>query len=164
MKLSCVAALVLLVPTNALAQDARPERTPCSAPEHRQFDFWIGDWEVRRPDGEVAGRNVIEPILGGCALRESWTGAKGMRGTSLNTYSALDGKWHQTWVDEEGTLLLLSGALRDGKMVLEGETPVRHRITWSPLEDGRVRQLWETSPDSGATWNVVFDGTYVPRP
>jgi hypothetical protein len=35
------------------------------------------------------------------------------------------------------------------------------RITWSPLEGGAVRQLWEQSDDAGATWAVVFDGRYV---
>jgi hypothetical protein len=39
----------------------------------------------------------------------------------------------------------------------------RHHITWRRLpEGGRVQQLWEVSKDAGATWSVVFDGTYVP--
>ena len=42
--------------------------------------------------------------------------------------------------------------------------PLRQRITWSKLDGGRVRQLWESSTDDGRTWSVAFDGTYVPKP
>jgi len=41
------------------------------------------------------------------------------------------------------------------------KTDVVNRITWERLPDGRVRQLWETSKDSGATWSVAFDGYYT---
>ena len=145
--------------------------TPCTAPEYRQFDFWAGRWEVRGADAKVAGTNRIEPILGGCALQENWTGSSGVVGTSLNAYDPLDGKWHQTWVDGEGLRLELAGEYAQGKMTLSGEgrltgTPgrLRHRITWSRLpEGGRVRQLWEVSKDDGRTWSVAFDGTYIPQ-
>ncbi|MCH8227728.1 MAG: hypothetical protein IIC63_04850 [Proteobacteria bacterium] len=57
--------------------------------------------------------------------------------------------------------------LEDGKMVLSGERPSRdgsgtslHRITWTPREDGAVRQLWEVSKDNGSNWSVLFDGLY----
>ena len=58
-----------------------------------------------------------------------------------------------------------------GKMVLTGSRPpaqagamdVVHRITWEKKSDDEVRQLWESSPDGGQTWSVVFDGKYVRR-
>ena len=140
----------------------------CDAPEAHQFDFWIGTWEVRTPDGKVAGTNRIEAVLGGCALQEHWVGARGMTGTSLNMYIPAKREWHQTWVDDRGNLLLLDGAYKDGSMILSGEskpapgssTPTRERITWSRLDGGDVRQLWEQSQDGGATWTVAFDGRY----
>ena len=61
---------------------------PCSAPENRQFDFWLGEWDVTTPDGKLAGTNRITRILSGCALREEWSGAGGIRGTSLNVFDA----------------------------------------------------------------------------
>lgn len=154
--------------TKAATAAPSPKASPCDAPEAHQFDFWIGSWEVRTPDGKVAGTNRIEPVLGGCALQEHWVGARGMTGTSLNMYIPSKGQWHQTWVDDHGTLLLLDGAYKDGAMVLSGEskpapgssTPTRQRITWSRLDGGDVRQLWEQSQDGGATWTVVFDGRY----
>jgi hypothetical protein len=144
-----------------------PAAKPCASAEFRQFDFWIGDWDVTTPDGKVAGHNRIEPILGGCALRENWTGARGTNGTSLNVFDAGTRTWRQTWVDDGGSVLLISGRLDGGRMVLEGDAPAgggkttRQRITWTPLPGGRVRQLWSSSADGGKTWKVEFDGTYA---
>ena len=167
--------LALLLPLAAGAQEEAAEAadgaqkpSPCSGPEYRQFDFWIGDWSVTSGD-QPAGTNSIHPIHGGCALQENWQGAGegGISGTSFNIYDRSSGKWHQTWVDASGTLLLLDGGLVDGVMVLSGERPARdgkgmalHRISWTPNEDGTVRQLWEVSQDEGGNWNVLFDGLY----
>ena len=131
-----------------------------------QFDFWIGEWEVTA-NGKVAGHNRIESILGGRALRETWTGAGGYNGTSTNIFDATTGTWKQFWVDNSGLVLLLEGGLVEGKMVLEGRrldaegATVTDRITWTPNADGSVRQLWESSSDGGQTWSVAFDGLYV---
>ena len=143
-------------------QAARPPA--CTSTEHHQFDFWIGDWEVTLPNGKFAGTNRIDPILTGCVLRESWSGARGMHGTSYNIYDASGRRWHQTWVDDGGNLLQLDGAFQDGKMVLTGEqksdsASTLQRITWTP-NGKEVRQVWESSTDGGKTWSVVFDGTY----
>jgi hypothetical protein len=141
---------------------------PCEAPEHRQFDFWLGEWEVRKPDGSLAGTNRIEREYGGCVIHERYETGRGYSGESLNAWDAARGVWHQTWVDSGGTLLLLEGGLRDGSMVLEGEgigaggEPVRHRITWTPNPDGTVRQHWESS-GAGGGWVTVFDGLYRRR-
>jgi hypothetical protein len=166
--------LAALAAPHALSSQATASTNPppaCSRPEHRQFDFWIGQWEVTLPDGRPAGTNRIRPIHGGCALQEEWTGAGGSTGTSLNTYDAATGRWHQTWVGSDGLLLRLDGGIRDGAMELAGATSggngvtTLHRVRWTPLggTPGRVRQLWESSADGGRTWAVVFDGMYRRR-
>jgi hypothetical protein len=102
LRLVCrITAVVPSAPALLAAQGAAPTVAPkaCAAPEHRQFDFWIGEWEVTTPNGAPAGRNRIESILDGCALRESWAGAKGGSGNSYNAYDRQSGRWHQTWVD-----------------------------------------------------------------
>lgn len=146
----------------AAQQPTHPPK--CTAAEYRQFDFWIGDWDVTLPNGKFAGTNRIDSILSGCVLRENWSGARGMHGTSYNIYDAAGRRWHQTWVDDFGTLLELNGAFEDGKMVLTGEQKsdsgsTLQRITWTP-KGKDVRQLWESSTDGGKTWSVVFDGNY----
>jgi hypothetical protein len=163
--------LLLLIPLVLSAQDEAPPApasAPCDTPEYRQFDFWIGDWKVSVGD-QPAGTNSIHPVHGGCALQENWqgTGAGGVSGSSFNIYDQATGRWHQSWVDGKGTLLLLDGGLVDGSMVLSGSRPAStgdtalHRITWTPNDDGSVRQLWESSLDGGGSWNVLFDGLYV---
>ncbi len=144
-----------------------PAPQPCSTRNHRQFDFWIGEWNVTSGD-QHAGTNSIEVILDGCALQENWQGAgqPGLTGTSFNIYDQANDKWHQTWVDNTGTLLELDGGMAGGTMVLSGRRPsqdgssmVTHRITWTPNRDGSVRQLWEAS-GNGKEWTVLFDGLY----
>jgi len=141
----------------------------CRDAVHRQFDFWLGHWEVFTPDGKKAGDNHVAAIEGGCALIERWSGRGGFTGTSLNNWNADTRQWHQHWVDNQGGVLRLAGGLEGLRMVLAASEPdpskpgatLRQRITWTPLADGAVRQLWETSGDGGATWTPVFDGKYV---
>ena len=141
----------------------------CLGDEHRQFDFWVGEWDVFNPNGQQVGTNRITRTLGDCVLEENWEGRSGSIGTSYNMYDSRTGRWHQTWVDNGGLLLLLDGGLEDGKMVLTDDqtgpdgTGVVHRITWQPLADGNVRQHWEQSSDGGESWRTVFEGTYVKR-
>lgn len=141
-----------------------PPRVDCSSPDHRAFDFWIGEWDVHDPRGEKVGENTISRIENGCALHERWRSAEGGTGQSLNYYDASTGKWYQTWVATSGRPLRLVGGPEDGSMVLGMETPaVHHRITWTPGADGSVRQHWEISRDAGQTWETAFDGEYRPR-
>ena len=156
--------------TSASAQSLpEPGARPCQSSEHRQFDFWVGHWDVFGPAGRKVGENRIELVADGCALLEQWTGNGGVTGKSLNIYDAVDRRWHQTWVDNGGTLLVLAGQLVDRSMVMSmtGPSPtdptvtLLQRITWTPVADGSVRQLWELSSDAGTTWTVLFDGRYV---
>ena len=165
--------VTLVLSAQEQAGDLAPRVAHCAESGYRQFDFWIGEWQVTSGE-EVAGTNAIRLVHGGCALMENWAGSgkDGITGSSLNIYDNARDRWHQTWVDARGTLLNLEGGLVDGSMVLSGERPaadgsgkVLHRITWIPGPDGSVRQLWEASRDGGDSWQVAFDGLYrrVPR-
>lgn len=156
----------LLVIAGVPAIDVLAAAPRCADAAYRQFDFWVGTWDVFKPDGSLAGRNRIEKRYDGCSLHEQYGTPAGYRGESLNTYDAGRKLWHQTWVDNGGTLLLLEGSLRAGSMQMEGTTTAadgkvtRHRITWTPNPDGSVRQHWQ-STDAGGKWSTVFDGRYV---
>ena len=163
-----VTLLLGLVASGAAVAQAPPPPPACTAPEHRAFDFWIGEWNVHGPQGRLAGTNSIKREIGGCVLHERYDTGRGYSGESFNIYDAPRKVWHQTWVDSGGLLLQLEGGLRDGRMVLEGSTMgadgknTRHRITWTPNADGSVRQLWE-SATGGDDWKVAFDGKYTRR-
>lgn len=155
---------IVFLATQALSQTAPP--APCSSAEHRQFDFWLGEWEVRGPAGKVAGTNRITRAFGGCVLHEQYDTGRGYSGASFNIYDTGLKKWHQSWVDTSGMLLRLDGGLVDGRMVMEGEitgakgSKTKHRISWTPNADGTVRQLWESTNAAGE-WTVAFDGKYT---
>lgn len=164
---ACAAALLVLAcPLSAGAQE--PDARRCDRPEQRQFDFWVGTWEVFAPDGKKAGDNRIESIDGGCALLERWRGRGGFSGTSLNHWDAATRRWRQRWVDNQGGVLELDGGHDGTRMLLSGRLPHPERpgafqwqrIGWTPQPDGSVRQLWEHSDDEGRRWTVAFDGLY----
>lgn len=143
----------------------------CSAPEFREFDFWLGRWEVRNPDGKIVGHNEIRRVSDGCGLLESWEGVSGGTGVSINAYDSDREHWTQRWVGS-GATLWLEGGLEEGsdgaRMVLSGAGPrvtprgeVRDRISWTPLRDGPVLQVWEMQPARGGDWSEVFRGLYT---
>ena len=153
------------------ATPSTPPLKPCDSQEYRQFDFWLGQWDVFLPDGKTAGASVIQSFADGCALLENWSGTGGFTGKSINIYDITDKQWHQSWVDNSGSRLNLDGKFADGKMLLWTDAPnpskagaiLRQQITWTKNADGSVRQLWQTSEDAGKTWVIVFDGKYVRR-
>lgn len=139
---------------------------PCrSRPEHRQFDFWIGEWAPQNVQGVTVGTSSIQLILKSCIIFENWT-TPVSAGKSFNVYDTRDGKWHQTWVDDRGLITHYAGGLVEGKMVLDSESVVNGkktigRMTFSKLPDGNVRQHGESSTDDGKTWTTTFDFKYV---
>jgi hypothetical protein len=149
--------------------------TPCTAPQYREFDFWLGEWEVHGPQGQFLGRNRISSRYGGCVVVEEWESAGGGSGSSFNVYDSNTKGWHQFWVDATGTNWLssdregnpvtLRGGIRDGAMVMTSHPDTlpsigMTRATWRPLPDGGVRQTFESSQDGGKTWTMSFDGRY----
>lgn len=148
------------------------ESTRCADPEVRAFDFWVGRWTVTKPEGDTLGVNRIHPTPSGCGLLESWESMEGSLGTSLTAYDPGREEWFQHWVGT-GSVLKLTGGFEQGSLVLEGlQRTVEHegemvelldRITWTPLENGRVRQSWEISDDAGESWTDAFVGIYHPE-
>ena len=164
-----VPALLLLVLSAAAAhaQSGPPPSRCLSDERYRQFDFWIGEWDVLNAEGHLMGTNSITQELGKCVLQESWTGAKGGTGKSFNYFDPKNGTWNQLWVNAFGGHTVYTGAFSEGSMRFEGTlvapdgSTKLSRMTFTPLEDGRVRQYIEESTDGGASWSAGFDGYYV---
>jgi hypothetical protein len=141
---------------------------PCEGvPEANGFDFWLGRWEVRMPDGTLIGTNNITKRDGGCSIQERWEGAGGSTGTSVSFYLPSREEWRQVWTGSGGTLFDITGTAGNGSMHMEGtieyvETNrvVAFRGTWTEGADGRVRQRLEEFDLAAQTWVVWFDGFY----
>src|ERR1700754_4891452 len=96
----------LIIPLTIACLSSKAQQAParpCSSDTiYRQFDFWIGEWEVYGPKGK-AGTSNIERILDSCVILENWTSARlGYTGKSFNTYNSSTKQWQQTWVDNAG--------------------------------------------------------------
>ena len=150
-------------------RNVRARVYPCEGvPEFEQFDFWLGKWEVRTPDGTLAGHNTITKEQGGCAIHENWVSASGAGGTSTSFYVPSREQWRQVWVGSNGTLIDMSGSLIDGELRMEGTIEytsngrlVAFRAVWSTNADNSiVRQRMEEFDVATASWQLWFDGFY----
>lgn len=135
--------------------------------EARQFDFWVGEWDVFNPQGRRSGTSSIQGFANGCGILENWTDSFGGTGKSINFYDPGDMKWYQYWVGQNGVPLRYSGVYRDGAVRYEGETTATGgkksllRLTFFNVDKNTVRQLAETSADGGQTWQTSYDFKYV---
>ncbi len=134
----------------------------------RDFDFWLGKWEVHGPGGQLAGYNSITSVEHDCLILENWTSATGNTGRSINFFDKATGKWVQIWNDSSGNQIDFRGGLTNDGMLLVGQTHSSatgvsqpFRGLWTILEDGRVRQFFEQSSDGGKTWTTSFEGFYT---
>ena len=155
---SLVAALSLV----AIPAFAHAQTPACDTPESRQFDFWVGKWDVyaaAKPDVRVAS-SLIEKLYDGCAVRENWMPLKGHSGGSLNAYDPVKKQWRQTWLSSDG-FADFTGGWTGQAMVIAGDWGgTWTRMTYTPRSDGSVEQKGETTSDHGATWAPSFDFIY----
>jgi len=142
----------------------------CDTPESRQFDFWVGDWELSYVDeGRAAtSRNRITKILDGCGLLEEFSGGSGTRlqGRSLSTFDRVTGKWKQTWIDNTASYLDFTGGMVDGRMVLTREAGsitgrrFLQRMVWQDIRADGLKWLWQRSDDEGQSWTTLWEIDY----
>jgi hypothetical protein len=162
--LAAFSLVFFILPLFAQAQSS-PAPTPCEAPQQKQFDFWIGEWDLSWPGekpGEMGhGTNSIKRIMDGCIVQENFSGGDSMhlRGTSVSVYDTNSHHWKQTWVDNEGGYLDFSGELKDGEMILQRESvrdgaKILQRMVWKNISSQEMDWTWEASRDGGKTWQV----------
>lgn len=135
----------------------------CTAPEHRQFDFWVGKWDVY-PTGKdkLVAHSLIEPVYG-CGIRENWMPLSNQPGGSLSIYVPAEKHWEQFWIDSGGSRAFFVGGWTGSAMVITGKwAGPLVRMTYTKNPDGSVRQLGEQSTDDGKKWSPSFDFTYRP--
>jgi len=172
---------VLLLVAGVCSAQTSASPPPCQTPEARQFDFWVGTWELigrtRAQPGstrwqETRSTNTITSTMDGCVTREAFENVAPQRwtGMSVSVWSPRSHAWQQTWVDSQGSYIALTGGWHDGRMVLAtaprllptGDTIVNRMVFHDIARDSLVWD-WEASRDAGRTWELMWSITYRRR-
>ena len=151
---------------------------PCTHTETSQFDFWLGEWDLTWPAEQTGGRtgetafgtNRIGRLFGRCAVEENFaTEDASFLGRSLSVYDSGSGMWRQTWVDNTGTYLLVSGSydgevmeLRTAVVERDGES-IMQRMVFSEMKENSLHWEWQGSRDAGNHWNDLWTISYSRR-
>jgi hypothetical protein len=140
----------------------------------REFDFWVGEWDVyKNGTNALVGESKIEIASGGCMVLENWT-AKGSvpsNGKSMNYVNSSTGKWEQLWIGSGGINInnpqkFVNGEYTENAMrfTFEQLSPKNEkqigRFIFFNLGPNEVRQFNEVSNDNGKTWTTVYDFLY----
>src|SRR5258706_5502013 len=152
--------LVLLLVKPAPAQTTGGQH-PCSSPESSQFDFWVGDWDLTWNDTSK-GINSIKRVLDGCGIQENFSDAvNNFNGMSWSMYNPKTAAWQQTWIDNQGGYIVLTGKFDKGEMVLatkpvanaQGKLSISRMVFYN-IKPGSFDWNWENSIDNGSTWKL----------
>jgi hypothetical protein len=170
-------AIVLAFAAPALTRAAEPPVDPCDTPQHHQFDFWVGDWQVfDAKTNQLVGFDRVEKHSQGCIVQQNLTMltdlyrrlgvAYRLAGIGVNRF---DGEsWLEMWADNQWGAIVLRGMPEGGKaMVLKTITPSRNRdlrLVWEKHPDGSVRALqYVATPAGSEKWELYGDLIYRPN-
>jgi hypothetical protein len=164
-----VVALACAVPATLFAQ--------APAPESRQFDFLLGQWEI---DVQPKVSGIAAAIHGTPKLAGTWKAWRALDGLAvedelrvvdasgnpislshaLRTYSKSEGRWKVQGLDAyRSHFSESSGQLQAGEMRLNGRSldaegrPVLTRIRYYDIGANGFRMQQDRSSDEGRTWD-----------
>ena len=148
-------------------QSQNKKAPPCSSKEYKQFDFWIGNWNVYNTNNQLIGTNKIVRMNNACTIQENWESkTSSNKGTSYNYYNNKDKSWNQLWISNTGGVLALKGNRIGNKMILKSEAVKNkkgdyyNKITWTKKSDGSVEQLWQIVDINDKILSESFKGLY----
>ena len=150
-------AIICLFHLQSIAQQ---NAKPCSAAEASEFDFWIGDWNLTWNDS-LHGTNHIEKLYGNCTIHENFKDPhSNFLGQSWSVYNPNAKLWQQTWVDNQGGYIVLTGNKEGNNIVLKTqERPTQKgkqqmRMVYENITPDSFDWRWEQSTDSGISWKT----------
>lgn len=141
---------------------------PCSSPESSQFDFWTGTWNLYSAD-TITGTNTIYKIMDGCTTQENFSDNSGSYiGKSWSVFNTQTKLWQQTWVDNQGSFIYLTGKFENGKMTLTTQPQKMadgkeqsFRMIYYNISADTFDWSWESTIDDGVTWKSNWQIHYV---
>ncbi len=143
----------------------------CGASEQRQFDFWLGEWDVSETGAAaVEAESSITLHDQGCVILEYWRPFQGASGHSINGYDKAAKIWRQTWIDATGRITAYGGTMLDGTLYLDnltaetsGAAAGRRRMNFRAIDANTVRQWGELLDEKSGKWSIAWDLTYRRR-
>ncbi|AGC43419.1 hypothetical protein MYSTI_02090 [Myxococcus stipitatus DSM 14675] len=145
----------------------------------RDFDFWVGKWNIRnrrlreRLKGctewiEFEATSVARLLLGGMGIEDEYRTEfwSGFVGSAYQFFNPETKQWSIYWVDNRRGILEppVVGSFTGDVGVFEGVDtyegrPIRVRYTWSRVTSAAPRWEQAFSTDGGVTWetNWVMD-------
>jgi hypothetical protein len=169
-----LALVAVLSSTQAWSVDSAS--APCDTPQHHQFDFWVGDWQVfDAKTNQLVAFDHVEKHSHGCIVQQNLTMVTdlyrrqdvGYRMTGIGV-NRFDGEsWLELWADNQWGAIVLRGMPAAGKaMVLTTIIPSRNRdlrLEWEKRPDGSVRALQYVAPTGSGKWELYGDLIYRPN-
>jgi hypothetical protein len=161
---------------SAAAAESPPPGALCNSPEHHQFDFWVGDWQVfDATTHQLVGFDHVAKLAEGCIVQQNLSMLTDlyrrpgvpyrMFGISVNRF---DGEqWLELWADNQWGAIALKGA-PDAKaaMVLTTIIPSRNRdlrLVWEKQVDGSVEIFQYVAVAGSGKWEKYGDLVYRPN-
>lgn len=138
-----------------ILEQIKVNAAPCTnpkMPEYRQFDFWIGEWNVFDQANNQVGTSSVQLILKDCVIFENWTGGMGSQGKSFNKYNPELKQWEQYWVDEGPARQFFTGHFADKAMHFVSDPftpdgkPLKRRLTFFNLVRGSYGSFQKARP------------------
>jgi len=94
---------------------------------------------------------------------------KGYKGKSMSVYEKRSGTWRQTWVDNSNEYIDLIGKIDGNKRIFmtaatdsSGHKMLK-RMVFYDITPNSFTWDWESSSDSGTTWNLQWRIHYKRR-
>ena len=163
-KIICITVIICTV----FAAPAQNTQKPCTAPEASQLDFWVGNWDLYSAD-TLTGNNTVHKLMDGCTVQENFSNARsGYLGKSWSVYNPMSKLWQQTWVDNQGGYIALTGTFEEGKMTLSTASrklpngkEIISRMIYYNIGKENFDWDWQSSTDAGASWKSNWKIHYV---
>jgi hypothetical protein len=164
-----------------LTVSAFGQSSVCESAEAKQFDFWLGNWNIKqkilKADGswfESKAKTRVTKILDGCAVQENWEGEvqffwEGMqkpekiKALSVRSFDVKTEIWKINWMDTRNPQFsTFEGNFANGKgeffrkVVGENGKETIIRITFSDIKSNSVRWDLAVSSDNGKTFITLW--------
>ena len=175
-KFALAASALVAAPVAAQSQ-ATPAAPPCSGPEHRTLDFWVGEWIAEwHQSGQIpagTGTNrITRDEFGACVITEHFAvDGGGFNGFSVSTYRPGLKQWRQNWVDDQGGYFDLVGGPVTGvdhAFVFEtkrlSESQPYQRMIWQDVKPDSFTWRWQLKAKADEPWSDSWVIRYRRKP